>query len=194
MENIFVMPNGQTVEEIIVELEKKLQRIKDIQEDRDLRISKGETDIDDCWRSIKSNQNSQSIIEANLKLAKQSNFKTTEIVETISYSHPDYNDEGILREGQYGQYVMFQNNDEKPLFVNPNCKTKRGLKGMIIKKETKKVETLGEYVFDGRGGTLTSMGSMSFVTCLSEDDYLLENTEYIFENEDYMEQEKLFSY
>jgi len=180
MKNSDKLPCGLTVNEIILELETKLKRIIATKEDRAERIANHQTDYDDCWRSIKSDHVSERILEDNLKLAKESGFKTTYTKIETMYAHPNYKSLGELRDGEYGEYVMFKKNNEKPLFVNPNAKTNRGLKGLVVFEIKTEIATFGEYVFDGRGGTLTSMGGSSFVTAESEDDYLRSNTSYIF--------------
>jgi len=140
------LPCGLTLNEIIADLNADLKSALEVERDRTERMygPNRDTDETDCFRSIKSTNDRISRLNANLELA-ENDFKVTFDVEQITYKHPDFNVGGILRNGEYGEYVMFIEND-KVLFINPHAKTKRGLKGLIKEVTIETITTLGEYI------------------------------------------------
>jgi hypothetical protein len=152
----------------------EILRIETIQLERQQHINAGYTDYDDCWRTIKSENAQLSILRANLRLAEADGFAISIDVETDIYTHPDFKTEGIIRDGQYGQYVMFKDGEgysDNVLFSGLSQKTlkKNGVKKNII---VSKIDTFQEYILGYNTNSLTGMGysKLVYLEICSDDD------------------------
>lgn len=156
--------------QIATEIRRQIEYLEGVTANRAQRIAAGETDYDDCWRSAKGTNVSLQVLRNNLELAEsEKGFSTVVKVTDVRYTHLDFSEDGEVRAGKYGDYIMFKEGD-RVLFCGLSPKAMKG-KGVVEVVTSRTVETLQEWISGYNPHSLTGMGYPMLVnheTCEEE--------------------------